>query len=123
MSAVEAWPTWTPTMKSVRGIQGSVLAVGHEYEIESAQRGFPKNIFVVDDVRDGYSFLWKATSPAVTTLANHVLTEISSDLTRVELSFEMTGPLARVMWLLFGRTVNRMVQEEAASLKATVEAS
>ena len=119
LSAVEAWPTWTLTMKSVRLLDGSPGTVGARYEVR--QPRLAKAVFTVDRWSPHQSFLWSSKASGVHTSADHVLVEDSPTRTNVTLSLEMRGALAPLVWLLAGGLVRRYVNTEAASLKVAVE--
>lgn len=119
ISDVERWPTWTPTMTSVRVRSGQGLSVGSTYEVK--QPGLARSLFKVDRCDGASSFCWSARSAGVHTMADHVITERPGGGSRLTLMLTMEGPLAPVVWLVAGRKVRRFVDTEAASAKAAVE--
>lgn len=116
LSNVEAWPTWTPTMTSVKGVDGSVLEWGAKFEVQ--QPGLMKAAYVVTDFQPGRSFTWYNSVAGTRLLAGHVLEEASDGKTTVTLTFEMSGLFAFLPWWLTKKKIREFVNLEAESLKA-----
>jgi hypothetical protein len=74
-------------------------------------------VLVVDDHR----FLWAARKTGFRQWADHRVESLGPDRCRVELTFGLDGMLAPVVGPLSRRTVVRLVDSEAAHLKAHVE--
>jgi uncharacterized protein YndB with AHSA1/START domain len=116
LSDVEAWPSWTPTMTSIRATGDKAISPGAGFEIR--QPGLRPARFVVTSCEDGKSFAWESRTMGVTTVADHVLTSTGPGTTRVELSISMSGPGVGLLWSLVGAKVRRFVDTEASSLAA-----
>lgn len=114
LADVVSWPSWTPTMNSVRTTDGQVLAQGATFVVK--QPGLPAATFEVTSFIEGRAFTWVASSSGVTTVAGHVLADVGDGRTRVELSLEMSGPAVGLLWLLMGRKVREFVDTEARCL-------
>jgi uncharacterized protein YndB with AHSA1/START domain len=116
---VEAWPTWTASMRSIRRLADGPLAVGSTVEIR--QPGFPKARWEVTDLRDGQGFTWENRSPGVHSIGHHEL-EAHDGGTVVTLRLTQTGPLAGVLGALTGRRTRRFVDVEADGLRRRCKA-
>ena len=119
LSNVEAWPSWTPTMTSVKGVDRSALEWGAKFDVR--QPGLMKATYMVTDVHPGRSFTWYNAVMGITLLANHELLETSDGKTTVKLSFEMSGLFAFMVWPLVKKKIRQFVNQEAESLKAVCE--
>lgn len=116
MANLEAWPSWTPTMSSVRHRSGT--GVGATYEVR--QPRMPASTLVIDEWVDGTSFTWSSRERAASLSAHHVLADDGLGRTAVTLSIELSGPLSAIVWLLWGRTIRHYVDTEAAALGVAV---
>lgn len=119
LSALEEWPQWTPTMRSVRHLSG--VGVGAEYEVR--QPGLPTSRLTITEWNDGHSFTWVSREKPSSTVADHLLVAIDENRTDVRLRIMMTGPIVSLVWALWGRKIQRFVDVEANSLKTIVERS
>lgn len=113
---LEAWPSWTPTMTSVRHQSGT--GVGATYEVR--QPRMPASTLVIDEWIDGTSFTWSSRERAASLSAHHVLADDGRGGTIVTLSIDLSGPLSAIVWLLWGRMIRRYVDTEAAALGVAV---
>ena len=120
LSNVLTWPQWTPTMSGVRAVSGEQLAVGSRYVV--SQPGLRDATYTVDSLEEGTSFRWSTSTGGVNTVADHAMTPVDHATTRVHLGIRMDGPLAAIVWVLFGRKVKQFVVAEAKSLAAECEA-
>lgn len=119
LADVEAWPTWTPTMTKVEGIDGSELKWGAAFTIK--QPGLMKAKYVVTELTDGESFTWYNSVAGNYIVAGHTLKQVSEAVTNLTLSFEVSGLFAAFTWLLVQKKVREFVTTEAESLKAVCE--
>jgi hypothetical protein len=114
---VEAWPTWTPTMATVE-LQGPELEPGVPVRvIQPGRRPDLYTVLAVDDHR----FLWAARKPGYRQWADHRVETLGPQRCRVELTFGVDGMLGPVVGPLARRSVVRLVDSEAAHLKAHAE--
>lgn len=120
LADVERWPSWTPTMTSVRRLD--VGPVGMDSASEVRQPKLPRNVWRVTRFEPGRRFEWAASAPGVTTRADHRIEPLAGDRSRVTLEIKSTGALAGVFRLLLGSLTRRYVDVEAASLKKHCEA-
>lgn len=115
---VEAWPSWTPTVSTVE-LQGPRLEPGVPVRVR--RPGHRPDVYTVLAVED-QRFLWAARKTGFRQWADHRVTSLDPEHCRVELAFGVDGVLAPVVGPLARRTVVRLVDTEAASLKARAEA-
>lgn len=113
----EKWPQWTPTMTSVKRVSGENL--GAKFDVK--QPKLPAAQLTIVEWTEGKSFTWSSLKRLANMNAHHTLDEIEGSVTRVSLSVEMTGPLAGIVWSLWGRLIKRYVDTESASLKTAAE--
>ena len=118
LADVEAWPTWTESVRSARRLDGGPLAEGSRVEL--SQPRLPKATWVVTELVEGRSFSWSARGPGVVSLADHELEPVGAG-TRVTLRFTQQGPLGGAVGKLAGGLVRRYVGMEAAGLKRHCE--
>ena len=121
ISVVEKWPEWTPTMESVRRHDQGELTVGSSAEVRQPKQ--PVRRWTVTEVTPGRAFTWTTSGPGVRFTADHEVTTDADGQVVATLAFTVSGPLAPVVGLLGGRTIRRLVDTEANSLKAWCERS
>lgn len=117
LSQLEKWPQWTSTVTSVERVSGAGL--GACYKVK--QPGLPASKLTVMKWRDGESFTWESNEAAAKMVALHNVVAINESTSRVELSVVMSGPLVRIVWMLWGQKIRSYTDREAASLKVAVE--
>jgi hypothetical protein len=105
-------------MTSVERVDGEPFGLGSRVRIK--QPGFPKVEWEVHRFDLGRAFSWRATSPGLTTVAEHRI-EPHGDGSRVTLAVRQTGPLAGPLALLTSARTRRYVEMEAGGLKRRVE--
>ena len=87
------------------------MGVGSRFEVR--QPGLPKAVWEVTDwQQQGRSFTWVSSSPGIRSTAVHTVQDDGGG-SRLDLSLEWSGPLARVLELLIGRKARGMVETEA----------
>lgn len=122
ISVVEKWPEWTPTMESVRWQDKGELAVGSTAEVRQPKQ--PVRRWTVTELTPGRAFTWITNGgPGVRFTADHEVTTDADGQVVATLAFTVSGLLAPVVALLGGRTIRRMVDTEARSLKSWCERS
>lgn len=114
MSAVERWPEWTRSMRSVQ-LDGP-LAVGAIATVR--QPRLPVARWTVTEVDPGRSFAWESLVTGLHTVARHEVTSAPGGTTQITLSIDQTGPLAGPMRLLIGGLTKRYMAMEAEGLAA-----
>ena len=111
VSDVERWGDRLPTVDSVRPLGGGPTGVGSRFEVR--QPGLPKAVWEVTEWQ-GRSFTWVSTGPGIRSAAVHTVKDDPGG-SRLDLSLEWSGPLARILELLIGRKARGMVETEATT--------
>lgn len=119
MSDIENWPEWTASVTSVAKLDPGPLAPGTRARIR--QPRVMAMTWRVTEVTPGASFTWEARSGGVRSVAWHRVAPNGSGGSSVTLGLAQSGPLASLVALLFGRTMQRYVAMEAAGLKRRCE--
>jgi len=119
ISDVTDWPNWTTSMIEVVPLDGPEIVVGRRFRVR--QPGLPSIVWRVNEVSDGESFSWEASSPGVHTLAFHRV-DHESDGTRISIGIRQSGPVAGLVRLFIDSKTRRYLKLEAAGLKAAAEA-
>jgi uncharacterized membrane protein len=116
---VERWPEWTPTMTSVQRLDQGPFAVG-----SSAQIRQPKLRAMVWKVTEfaAQNFTWVTSAPGLRMKAGHVVAG-QGTVSRVELSFEISGFMGPLISRLYGGLIEEYVTTESRKLKQHVESS
>jgi hypothetical protein len=117
-SDVEHWGDRLPTVDSVRPLDSGPIGVGSRCEVR--QPGLPRAVWEVIDWQEGRSFTWVSTSPGIRSRAVHAV-HADGGGSRLDLSLEWSGPLARVLERLIGRKARGMVETEAATFARLAE--
>jgi hypothetical protein len=119
-SDVERWGDRLPTVDTVRPLGSGPTQVGSKFEVR--QPGLPKAVWVVTDWAQGRSFTWVSSSPGIRSTAVHTVHDDGGG-SRLDLSLEWSGPLARVLELFIGRKARGMVETEAETFSRLAEQS
>ena len=119
MVAVEAWPAWLPTVRSVEPLQDGPLAVGSRYRLR--QPRLPSAVWRVTELEPGRSFAWESRSPGSVGVGEHCLTARGPDACTAHLRLTLDGPLSGVVAWLGGRRIGDYVATEARSLREIAE--
>jgi carbon monoxide dehydrogenase subunit G len=110
-SDVEHWAERLPTVTLVRPLGTGPLGVGSRYELR--QPGLPKAVWEVTDWQpQARSFTWVSKAAGIRSTATHSV-HADNDGSRLDLTFDWSGPLARIVELLLGRKARGMVETEA----------
>ena len=118
-SDVERWGDRLPTVDVVRPLGSGPMGVGSRFEVR--QPGLPKAVWEVTDWQpQGRSFTWVSSSPGIRSTAVHSVQDDGGG-SRLDLSLEWSGPLARVLELLIGRKARGMVETEAQTFTRLAE--
>jgi uncharacterized membrane protein len=116
---VERWPEWTPTMTSVQRLDQGPLTVGSSAQIR--QPKLRPAVWKVTEL-EAQNFTWVARAPGLRMKAGHRV-ERQGAGSRVLLSFEMSGLMARVASRLFGGLIEQYVTTESQKLKQRSESA
>ncbi|MHC1559347.1 SRPBCC family protein [Actinomycetospora sp. C-140] len=110
---VERMPEWTPTVRRVRVVEGTTLAVGARFRVE--QPRLPPATWEVTELEPGRSYTWSSPAPGLQSVAWHQVEPTGEGRSRITLGIRQTGPLSFVADLLGGMT-RRYVDTEIAGL-------
>lgn len=119
VSDVIRWPEWTPSMTSVEFVHEDGLKVGATVRIR--QPRLRPLTWTVSAYEPGRMFAWQCTAAGVLTVAEHLIEPVGTGASRLTLTLEQTGLLARPMVLLAGRQTLRYMTMEADGLRAAAE--
>jgi hypothetical protein len=117
---VERWPTWTASVTTLRGLDGSELELGRRFEIQ--QPKMPRLAWEVTDLDPGRGWTWTVRSTGATTVAVHELVPLEDGRTCVRQRIDQRGALGTVVGVLLRRLTRRYLDLEGEGLKATSEA-
>ena len=118
-SDVERWGDRLPTVDSVRPLGSGPTRVGSTFEVR--QPGLPKAVWEVTVWEaQARSFTWVSSVPGIRSTAVHAV-QVDGDGSRLDLSLEWSGPLARLLELLIGRKARGMVETEAETFARLAE--
>jgi uncharacterized membrane protein len=121
LAAVTALPQWTPSMSTVKPLDGEALRVGNRYRIK--QPGFPPVVWRVSEVREGESFTWESNMPGIHTVGFHRLSRNSDGTSQITIGIRQTGMFAGLMAALTAARTRRYLELEVEGLKAAAEAA
>src|SRR4051812_41708403 len=119
-SDVEHWPDWTASIKSVRYVEGTGLALGNQAQIE--QPKLPRAVWTVTAIEPGVSWIWESGGFGIHTTAVHELEAVDATTTRVHTAIIQTGPLGAIFGRLYAKLTRSYLAMEAAGLKGRSEA-
>ncbi len=115
---VDRWPERIPTVDSVERLDPGPLAVGSRTQLQQPRLGTA--VWTVTELTDGSSFTWESTSAAVSITAGHTV-EPHPEGSRLVLAVTVSGPMARLGWLMTRSLTKRYVETEAAAIKKVAE--
>lgn len=118
MSDTERWHEWTPSVTSIKRLDGGPFAVGSRAVIR--QPRFPPAWWRITEIESGKGFTWVSLGPGIRVVAHHWVEPRGSG-SRATLSLELQG----IFGGLFGRMTKRITERylafEASGLKARSE--
>lgn len=118
LSEVEAWPDWTPSVRSIVRVDPGELHVGQRLRI--SQPRFPPTVWRLTELDAGRSFVWHADGPGARTTATHTVEPVGAG-SRATLSLAQRGPLGLLVGALSGGLTRRYLEMESAGLKQRSE--
>lgn len=119
LSALEQWPTWTPTMTRIECLDPGPPTVGSRVRI--TQPRLRAAVWEIDDWRTGQGFSWFTTSPGLRVAASHEVRACEGGCV-LSLALRFEGLLATMVGWLAGRITRRYLAQEARGLKRQCEA-
>jgi uncharacterized protein YndB with AHSA1/START domain len=114
----ERWHEWTPSVRSIRMLDGGPLAIGSRALIR--QPRFPPAVWQVTALEPGRSFTWRSGAPGMRVYAQHSVEPIPSG-TRATLRLRYEGVLGGLVARLTRAITDRYLEYEAAGLKKRSE--
>ncbi len=120
LADVSRWPDWLPTVTAVEPLDSSALRIGGRYRVLQPKLG--SAIWFVTELDPQRSFAWESRRPGVLTVAHHVITPVSADVTAVTLRIALSGLMGTLAGLFAGRLTQDYLAQESAALKHTAEA-
>jgi hypothetical protein len=94
MSDTDRWHEWTPSVTSVRRLDGGAFAVGSRALIR--QPKFPPALWKITAIEPGRSFTWVSAAPGIRVIAHHWV-EPANGGSRATLSLEYQGIIGGVL--------------------------
>ncbi|HEX5953313.1 MAG TPA: SRPBCC family protein [Rhodanobacteraceae bacterium] len=121
LAAVDAWPQWLPTVRSVEALDGMPLEVGKRFRV--TQPKLRPAVWVVEVVEPGRRFLWRVRSPGMRMTGDHVVESAGPSAARAILGFAFEGIVGVLLGKLYGPLTRGYIEQEARALKAVAEAT
>jgi uncharacterized membrane protein len=117
---VERWPQWTSTMISVRRMDQGHFTVGSRARV--TQPKLRAATWQVTQLQENRSFTWATATPGLRMTAGHLI-DSRGAVSHVDLSFEFSGLLSRVVAGLYGDLIEQYLATEARGLKQRAESA
>jgi uncharacterized membrane protein len=117
MSDVVNWPSWSPTVTSVRPLSGDPRQ-GADFELE--QPRLAKAVWEIAVWDPPTRFEWVTKTMGMVTEAGHEVTA-SDGGSVVTLTVSRSGLITPIINVLYGRLTRDYMAQEAAALKARCE--
>lgn len=121
LSDVAAWPEWLPTVDGVQPLDGTRLAIGSRFLVR--QPKLRPATWVVTVLEPPRRFVWRARSPGLEMVAEHIVDESAPGTSSVVLRYSFAGLLGGPIGRIYRSITERYLSLEAASLQRTVEGS
>jgi hypothetical protein len=115
---VERWPEWTPTVTSVRLVDGRPLGLGEVALIKQPMQ--PLSRWVVTEFIPGQRFAWETRRAGLRMVGTHDLTAVEGG-TRNVLSIDAHGWLAVLLWPVLRPGIRKALADENRGLKTRCE--
>jgi uncharacterized protein YndB with AHSA1/START domain len=119
LTDVERWHEWTPTVTSIKRLDGGLLTAGSRMVIR--QPKFPAAQWQILSVNPGRAMTSVSRAPGVRVIARQEVESAPGGGSRATLSLAFEGLLARPLAALTSRTNRRYLDLEAAGLKTRCE--
>jgi hypothetical protein len=119
MADAERWHEWTPSVRSIRLLDGPPLRVGSRALIR--QPKFPPAMWKVTALDPGRGFTWKTGMPGMWVYAHHSVEPVEGGA-RATLRLHYEGLIGRLTGSMTHAITNRYLGFEAAGLKRRSEA-
>ncbi|HEY2384884.1 MAG TPA: SRPBCC family protein [Terriglobia bacterium] len=119
LADVERWHEWTPSIRSIRRLEGGPFTVGSSACV--SQPKLREAIWTVSHLEPGRGFTWTSGGSGLFRATGSHLIEPSGNGSRVTLSVEFKGLLGGLAGLAFGKLTDEYLAMEAAGLKRKCE--
>ena len=106
---VERWPSITPTVTSVERLDEGPLDVGSRARLRQPRQR--PRVWTVDRVEPPRHFEWSAPLGPFRVVGRHLIEPVPEGC-RNTLEVELTGPGARLAWLLLRRPFSEAIRQE-----------
>jgi uncharacterized membrane protein len=120
MLDVEKWPTWTPSVRSIKRLDSGPLTVGSRVLIH--QPKFPPARWTVTEMMAGSRFTWRSGLPGMWVYAKHTIVPTATG-SRVTLAVHYCGLLGKLLARMTRGVTRRYLEFEANGLKKQSETS
>jgi hypothetical protein len=117
MADTDRWHEWTPSVTSIKRLDGGGFAVGSRAVIR--QPKLPPALWTITAI-DDRGFTWENRAPGIRVIAHHSA-EPTPTGTRATLSLRYEGFLAKLLARMTRGITNRYLEMEAKGLKARSE--
>jgi uncharacterized protein YndB with AHSA1/START domain len=115
---VEQWPRWSPTVQSLKRLDGGPFMVGSRAEIK--QPAMPRRIWQVIAMTDGQSFSWQTELWGMRLVGMHELTPTPTGCTS-HLQLEIAGAMSIFLTPMLSPSAKRALRLENEGLKTWCE--
>lgn len=115
---VEAWPSFTPTMRKVERLDEGELAVGSRARID--QPGQPPRVWTVTELEPERRFAWTTRALGVSMVATHDLVPTERG-TRNIVAVHLPGILGGLLGILLRRPLLKAITTENLGFKEAAE--
>lgn len=116
---VEGWPSFTPTMTSVRRLDGGPLAVGSRAVVKQPGQG--ERTWTVTTLEPPRRFRWETRVLGTRMVGVHEAEPTGDHSCRSRLAVELTGWTSGLLGALLGKQIATAITTENAGLKQRAE--
>jgi carbon monoxide dehydrogenase subunit G len=118
LADVERWPSWTPSVRSVKLLTDGEFAPGTQARVHPA--GSPESTWTVTLMKSGQSFRWATRARGAATIGDHIISPSETGAT-VTLAIEVAGLAGKLFKPLIGPGIRKNLRAEAEGLKRESE--
>ena len=120
MSDVDRWHEWTPSITSIRRLDGAGMEIGKRVMIR--QPNLPPALWTLSKIEPGRCFEWINKAPGLKVTGHHSV-EPRGTGSRATLALSYEGIFGSLLARLTKAITNRYIAMEAAGLKSRAEAT
>ena len=118
MADIDRWHDWTPSVSSIRRLDGETFAPGKRAMIK--QPKFPPAMWTISKIEPGRRFEWINAAPGLKVTGHHSV-EPTPTGSRATLALSYAGLFGGLLARLTEGITKRYIAMEAAGLKARAE--